>query len=252
MPDAADLASDLRAAFGLSAATSTIAAPVTHSRLLELIVQTATHVIGARAGSLLLIDEQTQELVFEVSAVDELTQLQKVRVPLGEGIAGLVALTGQPMAVTDAQNDPRHARDIAEQLGYLPSSLVCVPLQFEDQVIGVIELLDKQGASGFDTSDIIALGLFANQAAVAIEQSRAQRSVANLMRELLGTGGESRADLLERVGTFANDLEGDSTFQRSLELARLVHEIAQYGESESAACVAILRGFADYLRARPR
>jgi Nif-specific regulatory protein len=249
VPDAADLADDLRAAFGLSAATSTIAAPVTHSRLLELIVQTATHVIGARAGSLLLVDEQTQELVFEVSAVDEITRLQKVRVPLGEGIAGLVALTGQPMAVTDAQNDPRHARDIAEQIGYRPSSLVCVPLQFEDQVIGVIELLDKQGAAGFDSSDIMALGLFANQAAVAIEQSRAQRSIANLMRELLGSGHE-RANLLERVGAFADDLEADSMFQRSLELARLVHEIAQYGENESTACLAILRGFAEYLRTR--
>jgi GAF domain-containing protein len=248
--DLGGLADELRSIFSVSAATISIVAPVNHARLLELIVRTAAHVIKARAGSLLLVDESAQELVFEVATAEQLGQLKNLRVPLGEGIAGLVALTGQPMAVADAQSDPRHAREIALQTGYLPRSLLCVPLQYEDRVIGVIELLDKEGAAAFDASDMHALGLFANQAAVAIEQSRAQRSLAALVQELLGSvdrkGGT--AAVLERVNRFAEDLQDDPAFSRALQLSQVVHEIAQAGEEASTACLAMLRSFADYLR----
>jgi GAF domain-containing protein len=150
-------------------------------------------------------------------------------VPLGEGIAGLVALTGQPMAVADAGNDPRHALRIAQQLGYLPSSLLCTPLLFGDEVVGVLELMDKQGADSFDTLDIETLGLFAQLAAVAIEQSRTRDTLALLLRE-------------------ASPAEPETRLERTLELARLVHDIGQAGEPEVEACTLILRAFAGYLR----
>ena len=190
--DEARLAADLRTALRLTATASVIGAPVAYSRLLGMIVRTAAHVLRARRGSLLLVDELHQELVFEVSTPEEAGQLQHVRVPLGTGIAGLVAMTGQPLAVSDVRRDPRHAAEIAQRIGYQPDSLLCVPLPYDDTVIGVIELLDKEGAAGFDASDMHALSLFAAQAAVAIEQSRAQRSLAALLRELLGSRARAR------------------------------------------------------------
>ena len=63
--------------------------------------------------------------------------------PLGHGIAGGVALSGLPLAVTAAGSDPRWAKDIGERVGYVPESIVCVPLFYEDRVIGALELLDK-------------------------------------------------------------------------------------------------------------
>src|SRR5207249_6819795 len=100
---------------------------------------------------------KAQDLVFEVATLGDVSELKNVRVPLGEGIAGLVALTGEPIAVSDAQSDPRHADEIARLTGYQPRSLLCVPLEFEDRVIGVIELLDKHGAADFDAEDMQAL-----------------------------------------------------------------------------------------------
>jgi GAF domain-containing protein len=250
--DLGGLADELRSIFSVSAGTISIVAPVNHARLLEMIVRTAAHVIKARTGSLLLVDEAAQELVFEVATVEDLSRLKNLRVPLGEGIAGLVAMTGQPMAIADVQSDPRHAHDIARQTGYLPRSLLCVPLQYEDRVIGVLELLDKEGADGFDASDMHALALFAGQAAVAIEQSRAQQSLAALVQELLGSigqGGGDTAAVLERVSSFAEDLQSDAAFQRALQISQVVHEIAQSGEEATAACLTMLRGFAEYLRA---
>jgi len=256
MSEAADgLGRELGAIFSLGATASVLASPVRHTQLLEMIVKTAVNVIGAEMGSLLLLDDAAQDLVFEVSATEDVSELQKIRVPLGEGVAGLVALSGQPLAVSDAQRDPRHASEIAQQTGYLPRSLLCVPLQYEDQIIGVIELLDKKGGS-FDAGDMHTLGLFAGQAAVAIKQSRAQRSISLLLGQLLASLGSDSADahrtLAERVAMMMADLEADASFRRSLQLAQLVHDIAQHGDDESQACLTILRGFADYMHARDR
>jgi GAF domain-containing protein len=194
-----------------------------HSRLLELVVHIAARVIDAATASLLLVEPETQELAFVAAYPHQVADLAAVRVPVGEGIAGLVAMTGQPMAISEARSDPRHASSIAEQTGYQPDSLVCVPLVFADEVIGVLELMDKHGANSFDASDIDTLGLFAQLAGAAIEQSR------------------MRTDLASRLSQ-----------ERTVELAELLREISQSGDAEVEACTVLLRGFAGYVRARER
>lgn len=138
----------------------------------------------------------------------------------------------------------------------MPDTILCVPLYYNDAIIGVLELMDKQGAPSFGAADIYSLVLFANQAAVAIEQSRAQRDLGMLLGNLLAGAGNGRTvvqgDLGERVRAFAGDLEHDLTYRQSLDLAALVREIASQGEQEIVACQAILLGFAEYLRARSR
>jgi hypothetical protein len=92
-------AENLRETLTLAVAVGTIASPVTHSRLLEMIVETAAHVISARAAALFLIDEEAQELVFEVALGSKAEEVKKFRVPLGHGIAGLVAMTDRKSVV---------------------------------------------------------------------------------------------------------------------------------------------------------
>lgn len=248
-------AADLRAALTVTGTAATIAAPVAHQRLLEMIVETAANVIGARAGALFLIDDAAEQLNFEVALGPKAADVKKLRVPLGHGIAGLVALSGQPMAVADADQDNRQAADIAEQVGYRPQSILCVPLVYRDRVTGVLELLDKEGAASFGAEDMHALGLFANQAAVGIEQSRTQRDLAaflaEVVRSLDGATDAPTAPLADRARAFAAAVETeDATFANALELAALVQEIVGHGEREYAACRALLLGFAEYLRLR--
>jgi GAF domain-containing protein len=244
------LAEDLREALTQAAAAAVIASPVSHSRLLEMIVETAASVIFARSAALFLIDEDAQDLTFEVALGSKAEEVKKLRVPLGHGVAGLVAVSGQPMAVSDAGSDPRQATDIAARVDYKPQSILCVPLFYGDRIIGVLELLDKEGATSFSADDMQDLGFFANQAAVAIEQSRASRSMAALLVEVLQGIGE-KDGVRERARSFAERLEEDASFGRALDLARLVQEISSQGEDELAACRKILRGFAEYLRSRP-
>ncbi len=248
-----EFAEDLRASLTLAAATGTVGSPVEHVRLLEMVLETAAAVIGARAGSLLLVDPSTDELIFEESIGPEGEKIEGSRMPVGKGIAGLVAATGQPMAVSDAE-DRRVFAEIGDRIGYHPQSLLCVPLFSGDRLIGVLEMLDKLGAPGFSTEDIRILAMFANEAALAIELSRTYRQVAPLMSELLTALGEHTADprraFSERSEAFANRLEEEVSFQEALELAKLVQEIAWRGDEERIACLAILRGFANYLRSR--
>ena len=247
-------ADELREAMRLAATADIIAAPATHARLLELIVATAAEVIQARAASLFLLDVEHQDLVFEVALGQTAAEVKKLRVPLGAGVAGLVAVTGQPLSISDVSNDPRHAADIAEQVNYHPQSILCVPLLEGDELIGVLELLDKEGASSFGPSDMAVLSLFAEQAAVAIRQSQVERKLSGLLRNVLtaavADSQEQRTLFQQRVEAFASGGEGGAEFQESLELARMVRELSHRGRGELRLCQAILRAVDEYLHAR--
>ena len=248
-------AEELRDALTLAAAAGEISSPVSHSRLLEMIVKTAASVIPSRAAALFLIDGEGEELIFQVALGPEAERVKNLRVPLGHGIAGLVAVSGQPMAISDAKSDPRQAADIAKSVGYEPESVLCVPLFYDEEVVGVLELLDREGTPSYSASDMTTLGLFAEQAAVAIEQSRARGNLAALLGDALrSTGGvpDYRREALAEGGrSFTESMEEDATYQPTLELAALVREISRAGEEEHAACRTILEGFAGYLRSRP-
>jgi GAF domain-containing protein len=251
-PNDEQLAARLRDALAKAATARTIAAPADNSDLLQRIVETAAGVISARAAALFLVDKTTHELRFEVALGERADAVKEIRVPLGHGIAGGVAISGQPMAVSDVQQDERWAAEIGERVGYMPDSILCVPLFYDDTVIGVLELLDKEGAASFDDGDIRTLSLFASQAAVAIGQSRLQEGnealVAAILRSSVADGPSEHLD--DDIRAFSASLEGDEAFRRSLQLAELVHEIAREGEQELEACQRILESFAAYLRAR--
>jgi GAF domain-containing protein len=249
-------AEELKDALTLAASAGEISSPVAHSRLLEMIVETAASVIPSRAAALFLVDEEEEELVFEVALGSKAEEVRKFRVPLGHGIAGLVAVSGQPMAVSDVAKDPRQAADIAESVGYAPESILCVPFFYEEEIIGVLELLDREGAPSYSAVDMATLGLFANQAAVAIEQSRNQQSLGALLGDAIqslgGVPDHREEALLEGSRSFTAGFEEDASYRRALELAALVREISHQGEEEHRACRTILEGFAGYLRSRPR
>jgi GAF domain-containing protein len=251
--DAAALVRSVRARLALVDTASAIASPVPETRLIEMIVEAAAHIISARSAALFLVDEEAQELIFKVALGPKAGAVQDLRLPLGHGIAGLVAVTGQPMIVADAQRDPRQATDIAHTVDYSPESILCVPLFFRERVIGVLELLDKQGAPGFTSRDIEILGLFANQAAVAIEQSRIHDHGVAILADLIATlDTADTPDLQAQVAAFGAGREWpgevDDQYRQALSLAALVREIAIQGESELLACRKILEGFASYLR----
>jgi transcriptional regulator with GAF, ATPase, and Fis domain len=248
-------AEDLHKLLTSSAGVGLVLSPFSRSHLLEMIVQIATQFINARSSSLFLVDEATQELAFEVAMGPAAQEVKKFRVPLGHGIAGLVALTGQPMAIAHAHQDARLATDIAFAVNYVPESILCVPLFYDDRVIGVLEMLDKQGRSSFGTEDIDVLGQFANIAAVAIAQSSAFLDQQTFFQAMVRSFGEVDAEqrqLLYRKATvftnWANTTDMLST--RARELALYVNELILDGEQSCDLCINVLQGFVSRIRER--
>ncbi len=223
--------------------------------LLDGLVRTATVAIPSPAGSLLLVDREANALTFAVAVGQSASRLEGVSVPLGRGIAGLVAVSGQPLAIANAQQDPRHARDIAEQSGYLPNTILAVPVVADGEVIGVLELLDRQGAPSYSLADMDLLGHFATLCASALIQRRADTLQATIIGQALhaltGLPDEAATTLSERTQAFANRVAADPAAQRARTLAGQVAAIAARGDAEQRACEGILAIFAEYIAARP-
>jgi GAF domain-containing protein len=167
------------------AAAGQLTAPVAHTDVLDLIVGTAAQVLGASAASLYLIDRAANDLVFVVALGESAARARTFRVPVGQGIAGWVAQTGEAALIPDASQDPRFAANIARSIGYIPKSVLCIPLRAGEQVIGVVQLFDKGNGAPFTEDDRVLLEEFAAQAAVALEQSRAVRDVCELFGVVL-------------------------------------------------------------------
>jgi GAF domain-containing protein len=190
------MSEDLRAAV----AAGVLGAEEEHRLLLQSVVEVARAIFAARASSVFLLDEDADELVFEAVSGEGAESLIGQRIPSSTGIAGWVLVTRQPLVLEDVPSDPRFAKDVAESTGYVPQGLMCVPLLHEERALGVLNVLDR--ASQFTLEEMELLGLFANQAAIALDLlQRARRAQA-----VLAESGDP-AEALARVASL---LEGDT------------------------------------------
>jgi GAF domain-containing protein len=173
---------DLRAAV----AAGVLGAEDAYRALLQATVEVARAIFKAKAASVFLLDEATEELVFEAVAGEGAETLIGQRFPADTGVAGWVLVTRQPLVVEDLTKDTRFSREAAESTGFVPKGLMAVPLLAEERALGVLEVLDRPQQSQFTLAEMDLLGVFANQAAIALDLLlRARRA-----RAALDGGGE--------------------------------------------------------------
>lgn len=237
----------LRSSLAAAAGASQLGLAGSDPDLLALVVQTAAHVLRSRAGALLLVHEESEELSFEVAFGEKAEQVKRFRLPMGQGIAGFTAATGQAIAVADVQHDPRWARDIAQAVSYVPRTLLSVPLVHGDRVIGVLEFLDREGQVPYDGADMAIAGRFAELAAVALEQSRLSRDIEALFRQtLIRVGGGTGADLEAQASRVAARAAGSQLSQETMRMAVMLAEIAGRGESARRLCAQLVEAVHAY------
>jgi GAF domain-containing protein len=170
--------------------------------LLRSVVEVARAIFRAKASSVLLLDEAANELVFEAVVGEGEESLLGKRFPAGTGVAGWVLATRTPLVIEDVGRDPRFAKDVAEDTGYVPAGLMAVPLLHEERALGVLEVLDRQAK--FTLEEMELLGLFAAQAAVALDLlQRAREAEAAL-------GGEGRLAVVARVAAALESREDEA------------------------------------------
>ena len=193
-------AADLRAAVAAGAHT----ARDNHRPLLQSVVEVARAIFGARAASIMLLDDATGELVFEAVTGEGEDTLVGRRIPPGTGIAGWVAASGQPLVVEDVTTDPRFAVDQAKRTGYVPKGLMAAPLLREERVLGVLNVLDRPERRRFSVAEMDLLGLFATQAAIALDLLLHARRIAALL-----DGAPDDLTAVARVAAALDRLDGD-------------------------------------------
>jgi GAF domain-containing protein len=205
------MSSDLRAAV----AAGVLASEEAHRQLLQATVEVARGIFYAKASSVFLYDQETDELVFEAVAGEGSDSLIGQRIPSSTGIAGWVLVTRQPLVLEDVTQDPRWGgREIAEQTGYVPKGLMAVPLLHGEDPVGVLNVLDRPQEARFSLEEMELLGLFANQAAIALDLLGKARRARDVLEE---SGADVEA--LARLAARLDELEGPRR-EAGLELVR--------------------------------
>jgi GAF domain-containing protein len=227
--------------------------PDSNDELLKSIVEAAARIFNAAAASILLVNERERLLEFKIACGASNRDLVGMKFPLDQGIAGYVVMTGQPLAISNVRQDARFNQDFAKSTGYVPSSILAMPLRAGERTIGVMEVLDKINADSFGMQDMELLGIFARQAAIAIDQSQRMDHIQAAL--VLGLKSLLIADATQESAELISALDAPGDPQATvdlLELADLFNKISARGEAERKACLQILRVFAEYQHSKRR
>lgn len=142
------------------------------SEVLEIVMKKISELLEPKNWSLLLTDQKTGEMVFEIAVGKGSEKLRGLRLKPGEGIAGWVAREKTPLLVPDVASDERFSDKADSISNFKTRSIVCVPLVVRDRCLGVIELINKVEEEGsFGDEDLLVLTTLADYTAIAIENA---------------------------------------------------------------------------------
>ncbi|TLN23610.1 sensor domain-containing diguanylate cyclase, partial [bacterium] len=140
--------------------------------LIKLIMDKVAGLLSPKIWSLLLVDEKTRDLVFEIAVSPTPKKLAGKKVKRGEGIAGWVADNGLSVLIEDVSSDPRFSPKFDEALSFTTRSVICVPLRYGDKIIGVIEFINSLEDRKFCPRDLELLETVSDFVAIALENSK--------------------------------------------------------------------------------
>lgn len=224
--------------------------------VLTRIVYEAIRMLKVETGSVLLLEEASGELIFATSVSNG----QRIDIPTrlrpDQGIAGAVVSTGEPVCVSQVDQDPRWYGEV--ETGFVTHSILCVPLKLNGRVLGVLEVLNKRSPHGFDEGDIARLSAFAASATVAIENARLfeEASQARQLRALnevalalnstldlptiLNTGLEKALAVLTASGGVIHlCMDKDATTSRDFQVSRGLAQSPTQAVKQLQATVAL-------------
>ncbi|MGB9376956.1 MAG: GAF domain-containing protein [Mycobacteriales bacterium] len=221
-------------------------APTAMSDLLRAITSTARELFGAAACSLALLSEDESELVFTSASGEGESDVGGLRIPSTTGIAGWVVMSGQPIAVSDLRSDARFAGEVAETTGYVPTTLLAVPVQTPDRILGVVEVLDRDQDRADAGRDMELLTQFAGLAGLAIEAEQAFWNFGKLLLRAAATTTDN-VDLISALNAVAAGAGDDHELA---DLAAMVAELRLLPPAERRLAVSIVRSVTAHARGR--
>ena len=206
-------------------------------------IEAATRLADAETGSLLLIDQETGEMYFEVALGEKAGKLKEIRLKPGQGIAGWVAEKGEPLIVNDAQSDARFFKGADEKSEFVTKDLACVPVRTKEKMLGVLQAVNKKNGK-FDGEDTEILSALANQVAVAVENAglyhelrdafygTAQALAETIEKRDPYTGGHTKR-VMNYSLAIGRMMDLDRAAVENLKLSAILHDIGKIGVRDS-------------------
>ncbi len=197
------------------------------AEVLALIMRHVNSMTNSVASTLMLLDSNTQELVFSVPTGPRADKLMDIRLPWGTGIAGWVAKHEKPALVPDVKKDERFYAEIDKLSGLETKSILCIPLVAKSKLIGVLEVINKEDDTAFNEDDVLLLSIFAYQAAIAIEHARLYEELKErLEEEKLIQRKLAESEKFQALGQMASGVAHD--FNNILTAIMGYAEVAKY------------------------
>ncbi len=228
--------------------------------LLRYIMDAACELVGAESASILLVDPHTRELVFAATSSGGEATIIGQPVPLEGSIAGLILRENRPVAINDVSADPRHYRRTDEMMQFTTRSILGVPMRIRDQVMGVLEAVNRVNG-GWTVQNRSALLFLASQAAVAIENARLVTALQQANRELseldrmknafIGVAGHELRTPLGIILGYASFLKeeaqgevsahADAVFRGAMQLRGIIEQLTNISNLQGGAAVELAR-----------
>ncbi len=175
-------------------------------QLLILIMQESESAVDAEASCIALHDPEHGQLHIEYAIGEASEEVRRVTLNMGQGVLGVVAATGKTLRVNDVTQDTRFDSSVDRKSGFVTRSLLATPIQWRGTLLGVLEVVNKRGDSGFTENDERLLEIVANQAAIAVENSRL---VDGMVRsERLSAIGNMAASIMNDFKSPLTDIRG--------------------------------------------
>lgn len=229
-------------------AASLMTEPLTSS-IHELLKVSAVE-LGAREASVLIRDGSSGDLRFLAATGAAAPQLMKMTVPAGKGIAGFVISSGQPMAVSDVDEEAAFYAEVDKATGFSTEMLLATPLSHHGEVIGVLEYVNRPGEppyEPFTPEEMDKAALFGNAIASLVNAYESAKLFRDLGERVVGTDAD--VDLAS-IREWLEGVRSSDEHREMLGLAVLIREVASRGESERALCREILEAVLKYSRAK--
>lgn len=199
----------------LSRSVGFLNSKLSEQEVVTRILETGLKVCNADGASILMKEEDDFHLYFREALGPRSNQLKTIRIPLNDqSIAGWVLLNETPLAVSDVSDDPRHYKKVDKTIDFTTHNLACVPLKYGDEVVGVLEIVNKKDGD-FNEKDLEYLTILADQASVALRNSIIMDQFQNFYMEVV----EILIDCLETLDPYNRS--------HALEVARLSSAIAK-------------------------
>lgn len=242
--DSSEKAEKLRMIIETADAASALTEPLSDS--IKNLLQITARSINSEEASVIVRDGDAGDLKF-LSAVGQVAdQLIGMQIPAGKGIAGFVFSSGQPMAVTDVGQEETFYAEVDKKTGYTTQTILATPLRYKDEVIGVLEYVNRVGKppyKPFTPDEMDRAAIFAEAIAALINAYESAQILYEFGEKMFKDDGEAERT---QVRDWLKTLRSTAEHKEMIDLAVLVREVSMRGEAERQFCKEILESFLRY------